>query len=224
MKKNLFITGMLTMSFLVLTSCKDEKQQAAEKSVNNYVTYVDSVSSVPEVDAKSNWGAIDASYQVRATEAETNLAAAKENEALREKLANSKAKYEALKVKYQAALEAEAKAKNPNQILRDRFFGEGKIGEDMDFSWVNKDNILKVYEDFFQAYKDNKKDFSREDYDEVKLLYEALDSRKNTVEKQGLTSEDNSKIAAIKFKFAPMFKINRIGAKARETKEAKDVK
>lgn len=49
-----------------------------------------------------------------------------------------------------------------------------------------------------------------------------LDSRKNTVEKEGLTSEDNGKIASIKFKFGPMFNINRMGAKSRETAEAKE--
>ncbi len=98
----------------------------------------------------------------------------------------------------------------------------GKVGEDMNFAWVNKDNILQVYQDFYDSYKENKENFSREDYDEVKLLYEALDSRKNTVEKEGLTTEDNNKIASIKFKFAPMFKVNRMGAKARENTEAKE--
>jgi hypothetical protein len=92
----------------------------------------------------------------------------------------------------------------------------------MNFSWVNKDNILSVYDAFFQSYKDNKENFTREDYDEVKLMYEALDSRKNTVEKEGLSSEDNGKIASIKFKFGPMFKMNRIGAKSRETADAKE--
>jgi hypothetical protein len=53
-------------------------------------------------------------------------------------------------------------------------------------------------------------------------MYEALDSRKNTVENEGLSSEDNNKIASIKFKFGPMFKINRVGAKGRETAEAKE--
>jgi hypothetical protein len=111
---------------------------------------------------------------------------------------------------------------NPSQLLRDRLFGAGKIGDDMSFAWVNKDNILKTYETFFQSYKDNKEDFSREDYDEIKLMYEALDSRKNTVEKEGLTSDDNSSIASIKLKFGPMFKLNRMGAKSRETAEAKE--
>jgi hypothetical protein len=41
-------------------------------------------------------------------------------------------------------------------------------------------------------------------------------------QKEGLTTEDNNKIASIKFKFGPMFKANRIGAKSRETAEAKE--
>jgi hypothetical protein len=40
----------------------------------------------------------------------------------------------------------------------------------------------------------NKDKYSREDWDEIKLMYEALDSRKNTVEKEGLSSEDNRKL------------------------------
>ena len=223
MKKNVFRIGILAVAFLAFVSCKDEKQAQAEKTVNNYVVYVDSLGNVAADDAKANWEAIDADYQMRVSAAESSLTES-DNEALREKLAVSKAKYEALKAKYSAELEAEKipAVKTPNQLVRDRFFGEGKVGEDMNFSWVNKDNILQVYQDFYDSYKANKGDFSREDFDETKLLYEALDSRKNTVEKEGLSSEDNNKIASIKFKFAPEFKVNRIGAKARETKEAKE--
>ena len=224
MKKNVLQFGILATVLLVLASCKDEKQAQAEKTVNNYVVYVDSLGNVPPADAKTNWKEIDAAYQIKVNEAEMSIADSKDSDALKEKLAASKAKYDALKAKYQAELDADkvVVVKNPNQLLRDRFFGEGKVGEDMNFSWVNKDNILKVYDDFFQSYKDNKSNFSREDYDETKLIYEALDSRKNTVEKEGLSSSDNGKIASIKFKFAPMFKINRIGAKARENEEAKE--
>ena len=222
MKRNVLTIGVLATVLLAFGSCKDEKAAQAEKTVNNYTVYVDSLGNVASEDAKANWEAIDAGYQARVAEAEASLSES-ENEALREKLATSKAKYESLKAKYQAELAAAAKpVKTPNQLVRDRFFGEGKVGEDMDFSWVNKDNILQTYQNFYDSYKANKGDFSREDFDEVKLLYEALDSRKNTVEKEGLTSEDNNKIASIKFKFAPEFKVNRIGAKARENKEAKE--
>jgi hypothetical protein len=52
-------------------------------------------------------------------------------------------------------------------------------------------------------------------------MYEALDSRKNTVEKEGLTADDNKKIAGLKLKFAPMYTLNRMGAKTDEMQKAK---
>lgn len=225
MKKNVFTVGILGLTFLAFTSCKDEKQAKSEETINNYVTYVDSVSNVSEDDAKANWEAIDAGYQTRVTVVDNSDT---DNEELKQRLAVSRAKYEALSAKYQAEADAEAAAEQtaktitPNQLVRDRFFGEGKVGEDMSFAWVNKDNILQVYQNFLDSYEKNKSDFSREDYDEIKLLYEALDARKNTVEKEGLSSSDNNKIASIKFRFSPMFKVNRMGAKARENNDAKD--
>lgn len=225
-KNLLFGVAVLALGF---TSCKDEKETKAQKNVDTYVVFVDSLGNLEGATAKQNWQTIDEVYQMRITEAETALADLKDNAAAQSKIDASKAKYEALKAKYEAELQNEMTGKqntestsNPNQMLRDRLFGAGKVGEDMSFAWVNKDNILQVYDNFFQSYKDSKANFSREDYDEIKSMYEALESRKNKVEKEGLSSEDNGKIASIKFKFSPMFKVNRVGAKSRENTEAKE--
>ncbi len=96
------------------------------------------------------------------------------------------------------------------------------MGNDINYDWVNKDNILRVYNDFYNEFDKNKDNYTREDYDEIKALYEALDARKNTVEKEGLSSSDNRKIAELKFKFGPKFKWNRSGAKSDENRDAKD--
>ena len=166
-----------------------------------------------------NWESIDATYTVKMNQAETALMDIKENKEATEKLEASKLKYEAMKASVQAQLAAEMPS--PKQAMRNALFGEGKIGEDMDFSWVNSSNILGVYDQFVNTVQDNKDKFSREDWDEIKLMYEALDSRKNTVEKEGLTSSDNRKIAGLKLKFAPMYTLNRMGAKSEEMEKAK---
>jgi hypothetical protein len=227
MKSTKMLLGIMLIA-LVFTSCKDEKAEQAEKTVDSYVMYVDSLGNVSATDAKENWQGIEATYQIRSGEAEAALASMKDNAKIQERLDVATAKYEALKAKVEIEKEAETDAKqvatpvSNKQKLRNTLFGEGKVGDDMNFGWVNKDNILNVYDAFFQSYKDNKGNFSREDYDEIKLMYEALDSRKNTVEKEGLSSSDNTKIASIKFKFAPMFKMNRVGAKSREMEKAKE--
>ena len=218
-KTNLFLG--LAIAALAFTSCKDEKAVAAEKSVDTYVVYVDSIGNIEASEVKANWQIIVDSYQMRVSEAEMALENLKEKEAAQARIDASKAKFEALRAQMEAEMQAEM-ATNSKQALRNALFGEGKIGDDMNFDWVNKDNILAVYEQFVNTAEANKDNYSREDWDEVKLMYEALDSRKNTVENEGLSSDDNKKIAGLKLKFAPMLTFNRMGAKTEEMKEAKE--
>jgi hypothetical protein len=218
MKSSKLIFGLAVIA-LGFTSCKDEKEKEAEKTVDNYVVYVDSLEKVTPNDVKMNWQSIEANYDVKMNQAETALADIKENKEASEKIEASKMKYEALK----ASIQAEIAASMPSskQQMRNALFGEGKIGDDMNFDWVNATNILGVYDQFVNTVKDNKDNYSREDWDEIKLMYEALDSRKNTVEKEGLSSSDNGKIASLKLTFAPMYTLNRMGAKSEEMEKAK---
>ena len=215
MKNTQLLSGLafVAMGFV---SCKDEKAAQAEKTIDSYVVYVDSIKNVTAENAKTNWKAIENEYATRAEKAEMALADIKENAKAGERFEASKAKYEAFKAEM-AALNAPSKM----QKMRDALFGEGKIGEDMNFDWVNAKNIHSVYQQFVHTVENNKDSYSREDWDKIKMMYEALDSRKNTVEKEGLTSEDNRKIAGLKLKFAPMYTLNRMGAKSEETAEAK---
>ncbi len=219
MKSNSLFIGIALVA-ISMTSCKDEKAEQAEKSVEKFVVYTDSIDGVDAQEAQKNWDAIESAYQARVSEAETALQDLKDQQAAQEKIDAAKTKYASYKANVQTQMTANMKP-NPKQQLRNALFGEGKIGDDMNFSWVNKDNIHDVYQQFIHTAEDNKDNYSREDWDEVKLMYEALDSRKNTVEKEGLSGKDNLKIAGLKIKFAAMSKVNRIGAKGDEMSEAK---
>ncbi|HSN48707.1 MAG TPA: hypothetical protein VLR29_08100, partial [Flavobacterium sp.] len=188
--------------------------------VESYSVYVDSVEKLP-ADEKTDWDQIDAGYQLRMSEAEASLASSKDSIKAQERMMLAKQRYEALKSKV-VVKPAPTTAPNSKQQLRNALFGEGKVGDDMDFSWVNAANIHEVYQSFIHTAEKNKDSYSREDWDEIKLMYEALDSRKNTVEKEGLSKEDNRKISGLKFKFGPMLKANRMGEKTEEMKKAKE--
>jgi hypothetical protein len=217
--KNIQIVAGIALVALGFTSCKDEKQEQAQKTIDAYVAYVDSVKNVKADDLKADWKDVEAEYDRRAANAQAALADLKDNTAETEKINTTKVKYEEFKNEMSAVLAPPAPS--PKQQLRNALFGEGKIGDDMNFSWVNAQNIHNVYQQFVHTVENNKDTYSREDWDEVKLMYEALDSRKNTVEKEGLTAEDNRKIAGLKLKFAPMYTVNRMGAKSEENKDAK---
>ncbi|WP_339889241.1 DUF6565 domain-containing protein [uncultured Flavobacterium sp.] len=218
--KNLKLTLGLVALATVFTSCKDEKQEMAQKSVDSYEKYVDSISNVAQAEAAANWETIQTDYEKMKMDAETSLAEAKDKEALQTKVENSSTKYEEYKVKVVAENE-KMNADNAKMTMYKTFFGDSYVNDDMKFNWVNKDNILSVYENFYTTVEKNKDSYSREDWDEIKLTYEALDTRKNTVENEGLSSSDNRKIAGIKIKFAPMYTVNRMGSKSEENADAK---
>ena len=228
MTKNVLRMGLFSLITLGVFSCKNKENELAEKRISALETYVDSLKMVSSAELENNWDKIAMDFDQKNMEANEALSTFDEQTkiASQVRVQTSAAKYKDIKAANQTKVVVNETAndprKNQSTLLRDRLFGAGKIGNDMNFSWVNKNNILSVYDKFYEAYKENKSDFSREDYDEIKLMYEALDSRKNTVEKEGLSASDNGKIASIKFKLSPMFKVNRIGAKSRENQEAKE--
>lgn len=199
----------------VVTSCKDEKQEAANKKVEEFKVYVDSVSEVATEKTAENWEAIEARYDRTKQEAQDAIDKLENKMDMDSIISKTDSKYE----EYKAKVVAKKEALSEN-TFRNSLFTE-KVNNDLNFEWVNKDNIVDVYTNLVNTVDKNKKTYSRENWDEIKLVYEALDTRKNTVEKEGLSSKDNMKIAGLKVKFSTMYTINRASAKSSENQEAK---
>lgn len=218
--KNLKNLGLALLAAASLVACDNGKKDEAQKNVDDFSNYVDSVSVVSTENLNENWDNVERTYTEKKLQAQSYLETVGDDGAMKTKLDGADAKFNEFKAKYLADAESLAAAKN-KMVFRNTFFKGHEIGEDMSFSWVNKDNILSVYDTFVTTAIANKDSYSREDWDEIKLMYEALDSRKNTVENEGLSSSDNMKIASLKVRFAPVYTINRTGAKSEENADAK---
>ena len=216
--KNLKFLLIAVLSVFTLISCKNEKETYAEKAVADYEMFVDSINNVAVADLKTDWDSIENDHQRRKLIAENALLELENREEYEGKIVVSSDRYELYKSSY---LAQQPKIVTKSAV-RTALFGSNDMGDDMSFNWVNKTNILSVYDNFVSTVEKNKDAYSREDWDEIKLLYEALDTRKNTVENEGLSSSDNNKIAGLKIKFAPMYTLNRMGSKAEENSEAKE--
>ncbi|MFA9190248.1 hypothetical protein AAGV28_02590 [Flavobacterium sp. FZUC8N2.13] len=201
---------------VIVTSCKDEKQELANQKVEDFKKYVDSINDVATEKTSENWEIIQAKYDKTKTEAQEAIDQLENKMDMDSIMLKTNNKYEEYKAK--VILEKDAIVRNN---FRNSFFTT-KVNDDMKFEWVNKDNIADVYSNFVNTAEKNKDSYSRENWDEIKLLYEALDTRKNTVEKEGLSSKNNIKIAGLKIKFATMYRINRASAKSNENIEAKE--
>jgi len=218
--KTLNLTLAIAATAAIFTSCKDDQRGIAQKQVDMYSTYVDSVSNVAAKEIAMNWEVVESDYQKNKNRANNAIVSVEENSEMQESIDESTEQYEAFKLEVEAETEA-TQAANSKLIMQQSLLGNGFTGGDMKFTWINKDNILSVYDNFVTTVETNKDSYSREDWDEIKLLYEAIDTRKNTVENEGLTSADNRKIAGLKLKFAPMYTFNRMGAKSEENAAAK---
>jgi len=218
--KNLkiIIVGILGCT-LFFSSCSDEKTKA-KKTTDSYVMYVDSISSIGTNDAIENWTEIQKEFNLAKQNATDEMEKLDDKITIKVEVDNATLKYEKFKVEIMAEKE-KMEAINQKNKIRKTLLGSNHLGDDMSFTWINKDNILSVYENFVNTTQENKDAYSREDWDEIKLLYEAIDTRKNTVENEGLTASDNRKIAGLKLKFAPMYTFNRIVAKSEENAKAK---
>jgi hypothetical protein len=225
MKKThlMIAAAIVSIGFTACNNANDAAKQDAE--VLNL--YVDSVENLAPVYTTEYWTAIDNGYQERAMKAEANLATLTAEE--KAKAEASKARYAALKATYElkikesqaaATMTTTNTAPNFRTVLRDRLFGQGKVGDDMTFAYVTGDNIRGVYQNFVDAIDGNKNNYTREDWDEINVLYEALDTRKNAVEKD-LATKDNLAIAGMKLKYARINATHRGGTKVKENADAK---
>lgn len=156
----------------VVTSCKDEKQEAANKKVEEFKVYVDSVSEVATEKTAENWEAIEARYDRTKQEAQDAIDKLENKMNMDSIINKTDSKYE----EYKAKVVAKKGALSEN-TFRNSLFTQ-KVNNDLNFEWVNKDNIADVYSNFVDTVDKNKKSYSRENWDEIKIVYEALDTRK----------------------------------------------
>lgn len=214
MKKIIFPALLAVVT--VLGACSNEAEKQNKESISDLRNYVDSVSKIESYDGE-RWSSIESGYQEKASTVDSKQAEL--NEQMKKDYDKIKADYDELKAKAQAQ-----QIQNQNAykvVLRNALFGEGVIGDDMGFGFMTSSNAAATYERFVNTVDANRDNYSREDWDEIKVLYEAMDTRKNQIENE-LPGPDNRKIAGLKVKFAAIKATNRPGSKIDENAEAKE--
>lgn len=209
-RQYLFMIGIAASSLVACenNSAKDE-QLAAD--IDNYV---DSVFTNVSNYTKETWDDISATYAAKKAELKTE---GRELSAeVKEELDEAEQKFAALRSRF----ESNIKAIESKQAMRDELFGAGKVGNDLSFVWVTAANAKEVYVNFVNTVERNKDRYTREDWDEIKVLYEALDNRKNEIEKD-LAGADNREIAKQKVRFVGIKAVNRLTAKVEENTDSK---
>ncbi len=210
-------------AIVALVACNNgTNKQELSAQVENLQKWIDSVKTANVVYDSTTWVALDGQYKAATADLTANADKLKEEE--KAKLEASQKSWEEYKIAYVAKMEESTKASEPAMtgfndeakiVMAKTIFGEVAMMNTMDFSWVNASNILSTYNGFYEKFKANQSSYDADQLAYVKALYEALDTRKNEVEKEkAFKGSDNIKIAQTKTKFAVLFASEKTGSKS----------
>lgn len=219
--KNIHIIIAAIALLSVFSACTNTKKETAKYEVEVLTRYVDSVESVPPVVySKTNWADIEAGYNQRIAKIDATIANLDVTE--KERAEAMKAKFAAIKAGYEIKLKETEVNLSPVDdhilSLRNDLLGDGSVANNLQFDFVTAQNAVSVYANFVNRVIANKDVYTAADWVEIKKLYEALDARKNAIEKE-LSTADKLKIAELKVKFATINAKNRTDAKSNEEKK-----
>lgn len=202
MKKGIVLSmiGFLLLSAIACTG----PNRNAEKEVKDLRHYVDSVEQNRHnyYQDETYWSAVEQHYLAEQENIDTKTA---------DLSIQTKADYEKLKTDYAALKEKyteERAAINARLALRNSLYGDVKINDDISFVFMTPANALGIYETFVTTVDNNKETYTREDWDEIKSLYDSMNERKNEIE-NSIGSRDNQKIMNQKVKFIAIKALNR---------------
>jgi hypothetical protein len=201
--KTITLFSIIGSSLLWITACT-VANRTTENEVKELRHYVDSVEQNQQAydQDESYWTSIDQYYMTRQEKIDAQKEAlSEETKADYEKL---KGDYKALKEKYTAE-----RAKQMARItFRNALFGDVGVNNDLRFGFITAQNVASFYETFVTAVDNHKESYSREDWDEITLLYKAMGNRYDELG-DSVNKRDNQKIAGQKIKFVAIKALNR---------------
>lgn len=209
--KKLILLAVLAAGFIACNSNKGAEQSV---ELDNLNAWLDSVSNLENVTVEQ-WTSIEGEYAMATMSIDT----ATMDESGKVKYTESVSRWEMMKAANMEKMNAEAAAVSvvmtPEMITE--FYGPGIImANENDYSFMTAENALAIYENFYDRAVFHKDDYTSDQWNLVKAMYEKMDAQKNVVEKEGLKTSDNLKIAKTKAKFVVLFNTNKTEAKIEE--------
>lgn len=201
------------LSGATLVSCDDRREY--EQPLNDYEAYVDRTANDTEEWTEERWNETQAEY--REKRAAVEQYADKMDDDSRRRYQEADRRYDEVRIRYEEERSMASQGANMGNL----YAAVGASGSnDLELNNVTAANLLDTYRQFVDQVEANKDSYSREDWQEIEIIWDALNARKNEVEKE-LPGEDNMKIAELKVKYGWIKTGNKMEAKAEEKDETK---
>jgi hypothetical protein len=178
--------------------------RTAEKEVSELRQYVDSVkqNQLTYDQEEAYWSSIDQYYTTRQERIDASA---------QELSLQAKADYEKLKIEYAELKEnyaSERAKQNARFVFRNALFGDVSVNSDLQLTFMTSQNVASFYETFVTTVDNHKEEYSREEWDEITLLYKAMGNRYNELGDK-VSKRDNQKIMGQKIKYVAIKALNR---------------
>lgn len=202
---------MLVYGSIAFVACSDGGK--ATKDYNDFKVYVSEHRDSAKVYYDKEWSDMEAEYNAKKMKAEEKMN--DWNAEMKSDYASVQQDWDSFKEDY---LAERARRENATKLeaVVDNLLPQGI---ETDLNNVTAENLLEVHTHFVNYVDTHKDEMTREQWDRVELMWEALGAKKNELEKD-LKSADNLKIAELKIKYGAIKATNRPGAKLDEKAEA----
>jgi hypothetical protein len=196
---------LLVFGLLAFVACSDK--QNSNRTYEDFKNYVIDRTDQAEKYFDKEWSELEAEYNEKRIKAEEKID--EWSDETRSEFASLKSDWEEFKERYEAE-HMRRNAVPELTVLEGALLPSGIKGNMQN---VNAANIVDVHAHFVNYVEAHKDALSQEQWKYVEGIWEALNTRKNEVEKD-ITTDDNIKIAEWKVKYGTIKAINRPTAEA----------
>jgi hypothetical protein len=201
---NRMLMPVILLSFFIFSACSNEGKEKANKSLDDFKTYVKEHQESTEKYSEEKWEDIEREYQEK--KADLDKKADKMDREMKESYHNAQADWEDFKNDISNRHLVKEQKKQEEKLIHT--FAPDHIKADM--ANITGENIASVYIHFFDVVEKNKEIYSKEEWATVNNYWKKLNDIKDRLdENKAISKSDNRQINEIKLKYGATKAMNK---------------
>ena len=195
--KNKFWISMVLMGLVFSFSGCSESTAQKDKDVESLKEFVTDLKDKTENKLESGWESVDDEFEEKVEKIDGKKDDLSDD--VKAEVKQLKADFAEMKESYQAKFK-EQKMAMEVKLVKNLYDVMLTDDSNFDLMLVTEDNITPIYKSFVDELDNNKDDYTKEEWDEVNVLWDALNERKDKLEDQ-LPAAEKLEIAKLQARY-----------------------
>jgi hypothetical protein len=198
----LFLVLQVFCMFFVAVSCGQQGEQQRKKETEDFQAYVRSHIDSVDNYASNNWDSLQAEFDRKKAEVEKDTA--KMTADVRDTYYESLRDWDTFKSEYGIKQDARNKLQQMDNLRKSLTMA----GVRTDYTDLPASHIIAAYQYFVDAVRNNKDNFTKDQWTVINVSWKALNGRKRELEKD-ISAADNAKIVKLQLQYTAIKAMNR---------------